>query len=185
MNTESVVGAVKHWIDALVVGLNLCPFAGTAVKQGDLRIVVSEQPGFEANLQMLSDEAHQLVEANPQATTLLVLTQGFDDFDHYLDLLATGDALLEDLGFEGIVQLASFHPQYQFEGTSVQDVSNWTNRAPYPILHLLQESSVSRAVEAHPDADGIPDRNIATLNQLGLCGVLQLLGKEEPFPRTD
>lgn len=182
MNTESIVGAVQHWVDALVVGLNLCPFAGATIRQGHLRIVVSEQAGFEANLQMLSDEAHQLVESNPQATTLLVLAEGFDDFDDYLDLLATGDALLEDVGLAGLVQLASFHPQYQFEGTSPQDVSNWTNRAPFPILHLLQEDSVTRAVDAHPDAHGIPERNINTLNQLGMCGVLQLLGKEEPFP---
>ena len=177
MNTESIIQAVEHWIDALVVGLNLCPFAGAAVRQEHLRIVVSDERGFEANLQMLSDEANQLVAGGGQLTTLLVLSEGFDEFDDYLDLLATGEALLEDLDLEGIVQLASFHPKYQFDGTTEDDVSNWTNRAPFPILHLLQEASVTRAVEGHPDPDGIPDRNIETLNQLGLSGVLQLLGR--------
>lgn len=175
MNTDAIVHAVEHWIDSIVVGLNLCPFAGSTRRSGALRIAVAGGSTLEEALQTLSDEASRLETGGADATTLLVFSQGFDDFDDYLDLLALGEALLEDLGFEGSVQLASFHPRYQFEGTQVEDVSNWTNRAPYPIVHLLQETSVAKAVAAHPDPEGIPDRNIDTLRQIGLPGILQLL----------
>lgn len=115
--------------------------------------------------------------AEEQATTLFVLPVGFELFDDYLDLLALAEALLEDLGYAGVLQIASFHPQYQFEGTELNDVSNWTNRAPYPILHLLKEESVSKAVDAHTDPDAIPENNIRTLDKLGLNGVLSLLDR--------
>lgn len=159
----------------MVVGLNLCPFANTAIRHGHLRISVANEDTVEACLQLLADEATRLEAGVEQATTLIVLPDGFDDFDDYLDLLAMGEALLEELGFSGRLQLASFHPLYQFDGTEANDVSNWTNRAPFPLLHLLREDGVARAVDAHSDPDGIPQRNIATLERLGVSGVEQLL----------
>ena len=177
MNTESVVITTEHWIDALVGGLNLCPFANATRRKGLLKIAVAQDSTEMACLQLLSEEAALLEAADEQATTLLVLPQGFEQFDDYLDLLALAEALLEDLGYTGILQIASFHPNYQFEGTQSDDVSNWTNRAPFPILHLLKEASVTLAVDAHPDPDSIPENNIQTLEKLGLTGVLELLSR--------
>ena len=181
MKTDAVVQEISHWIDALVVGLNLCPFANAVRRKNLLKITVCADSSAESCLQLLVDEANQLELAEEDATTLLVLPLGVDEFDDYLDLLALAEALLDDRGFEGIIQLASFHPKYQFEGTDEDDVSNWTNRAPYPVLHLLKEASVTNAVEAHPDPDSIPERNIDTLEKLGLRALLALL-KHEAMP---
>lgn len=175
MKTDVVVQDIDRWIDALVVGLNLCPFANSVRRKGLVKIEVCPLASIEDCLQMLVEEANQLELAEEDATTLLVLPHGFAAFDEYLDLLALAEALLDDRGFEGIIQLASFHPNYQFEGTSADDVSNWTNRAPYPVLHLLKEASVSKAVESHPDPDNIPERNINTLENLGLPALLEML----------
>lgn len=175
MKTDDVVQEINHWIDTLVVGLNLCPFANAIRRKDLLKIGVCAESSVEGCLQMLIEEANQLELADEDATTLLVLPHGFAAFDDYLDLLALAEALLDDRGFEGVIQLASFHPNYQFEGTSPDDVSNWTNRAPYPVLHLLKEASVTNAVESHPDPDSIPERNISTLENLGLPALLEML----------
>lgn len=175
MKTDAVVQDINLWIDGLVVGLNLCPFANAAKLKNLVKVTVCEASSIEDCLQILVDEANQLEFANEDATTLLVLPNGFSAFDDYLDLLALAEALLEDRGFDGVIQLASFHPKYQFEGTGVDDVSNWTNRAPYPVLHLLKEVSVSKAVDAHPDPDSIPERNITTLEALGMSAILEML----------
>ena len=177
MNTLKASDSVEQWIDSIVIGLNLCPFANAARRQGHLKICMAESARTEECLQQLADEAALLEQADKQATTLFVLPEGFADFDDYLDLLAMAEALLDDLGFAGILQIASFHPLYQFDGTSADEVSNWTNRAPLPILHLLKESSIAKAVDAHPDPESIPVRNIEKLEQLGLIGIEQLLLK--------
>ncbi len=175
LKTDSVIDATEHWLDALVIGLNLCPFARGPRLKNQIHIVVAEQSDTAQCLQAFSEEAAKLERGDDQATTLFVLPEGYENFDDYLDLLALSEALLEDLGFSGTLQIASFHPDYQFEGTSPSDVSNWTNRAPFPILHLLQEASVSKAVDAHSDPESIPENNIRALEQLGLSGVLKLL----------
>jgi len=162
-------------MESVVVGLNLCPFAGAVRRKELVKITVCTERLPESCLQTLIVEANQLELADEDATTLLILPDGFEKFDDYLDLLALSEALLEDRGFDGILQLASFHPQYQFAGTDVDDVSNWTNRAPYPVLHLLKESSVSKAVESHSDPGRIPERNVKTLEELGLPALLKLL----------
>lgn len=182
MNTIRATELIDRWIESIVIGLNLCPFANAARRQGHLKICVAKSAQSEGCLQQLADEAALLELADSQATTLIVLPEGFADFDDYLDLLAMGEALLEDLDFSGILQLASFHPDYQFDGTNADDPSNWTNRAPLPILHLLTESSIARAVDAHPDPENIPVRNIEKLEQLGLVGIEQLLlGVHQPW----
>lgn len=168
---------VLHWIDALVIGLDLCPFAQAVKRRGLLKLSICEIDSLTGCLQQLADEAATLAEGDPKATTLLVLPEGFDDFDAYLDLLAMANALIDDLGFADVIQLASFHPLYQFEGTEVDDVSNWTNRAPYPVIHLLTEDSVELAVRQHPNPESIPGKNIARLQALGKEGVLRLAMK--------
>lgn len=169
------IAAIEHWLDVMVIGQNLCPFANAARRRGLVSIVVADSGRVEDCLQQLSDEAHRLAQDSDERTTLLVLSRGFENFDDYLDLLALAEALFEDLEFDGILQIASFHPQYQFEGCDSDDVSNWTNRAPLPILHLLKEDSVEKAVDSHPDPDSIPQRNIERLDALGMAGVLKLL----------
>lgn len=174
--SNTAVSLIEHWLDSMVVGLNLCPFANAVRRQGLVNIVIAPTGLPQECLQALADEARRLLAGDDQATTLLVLPEGFDDFDDYLDLLAIAEDLLVDLDYEGQLQLASFHPHYQFEGTAIDDVSNWTNRAPLPILHLLQEASLSRAVAAHPDPEAIPQRNIEVLESLGMNGIRDILG---------
>lgn len=178
MKTDAIVKDINRWIDVLVVGLNLCPFAHAIQRRGLLKIEVCNEPSLEQCLHRLVDEAERLELADEDASTLLVLPYGFEMFDDYLDLLALAQALLDERGFEGIVQLASFHPDYQFAGTAYDDVSNWTNRAPYPVLHLLKETSVTKAVESHPDTESIPARNIRTLEKLGLSALQELLQQQ-------
>lgn len=141
-----------------------------------MNIVIADSDAVPDCLQQLTDEADALLAGDPQATTLLVLPEGFADFDDYLDLLAMAEALLEDIDLDGQLQLASFHPHYQFDDTDYDDPGNWTNRAPYPILHLLTEESVARAVESHPDPDSIPDTNIDKLEEMG-TDVLEALNR--------
>jgi hypothetical protein len=157
---------VEQWVNDFVIALNLCPFASTALKRQSVNIVVAGSRAVEACLQQMVDEADKLVSDDQQATTLLVLPEGYEDFSDYLDLLSMANALLESIELDGIIQIASFHPQYQFEGTQLNERGNWTNRAPYPILHLLTEQSVSTAVELHPNPEGIPDANIQRLEAM-------------------
>lgn len=176
-----VAGATRHWIDTLVVGLGLCPFARAVLERDLARLVVVETPETAEVLQRLADEAAALLGGDERdATTLLVVPEGFGEFDDYLDLVAVAEALLAELGHEGELQIASFHPDYRFEGEAPDDAANCTNRAPFPMLQLLQEGSVERALEGHPDPTSIPARNIERLRALGLGGIRELLA-----PRGD
>ena len=171
-----VVAATRHWIETLVVGLGLCPFASAVLARDLARLVVVDAVDTVEALQRLADAATGLVEGEERdATTLLVLSDGFGDFDAYLDLLALAEALLEELGHEGALQIASFHPDYRFAGEAEGDAANCSNRSPYPMLQLLQEASVERAVDAHPDPEGIPARNMETLRRIGVGGIRELL----------
>jgi len=162
----------QAWIEHAVVGLNLCPFAKAPMAKGQIRYVVSETDVPRVLLALLCDEMHALVAADPAGieTTLVIHPNVLNDFEDFNDFLGAADAGLEDLGYEGVLQLASFHPHYRFEGTEADDVSNATNRAPYPTLHLLREASVDRAVEALPQAEAIYESNVRTLEALGADG---------------
>lgn len=169
---EEAVVATRHWIETAVLGLDLCPFAG-AVYQGDLiRYAVSPAETPEALLADLLDELRVLAEADPAdiETTLLLHPWVLADFLDFNDFLGAAEAAVDDLGLSGVLQVASFHPCYQFAGTGPEDIENYTNRSPYPILHLLREASVERAVEAFPDTSRIYRKNIATLRLLGREG---------------
>ena len=171
------IDETRRWLERAVIGLNLCPFAKAVHTKGQIRWVLSAATAAEPLLTELVAEMEHLAQADPAQldTTLIVHPQVLQDFDDYNDFLGIADAALEQLGLEGTLQIASFHPHYRFAGTRANDVSNFTNRAPYPTLHLLREASVDRAVAAYPEAEAIYERNIETLRHLGAKGWRQLL----------
>lgn len=162
----------RAWLHGAVIGLNLCPFAKAPYARGRVRFVVSDATSTDALLAALGDELAHLtaVDENETETTLLIHPQVLHDFLAFNDFLDDADALIAAAGLEGVVQLASFHPRYQFAGTDVDDIGNATNRSPYPVLHLLRESSIERALAAVPDTDAIFTANIETLERLGAAG---------------
>jgi hypothetical protein len=169
---ENVIAKTKEWLEKAVIGLNLCPFARAAYVNNQIRFKVSDATVEADLLKELITEMKYLekTDASVTDTTLLIhpkVLQNFLDYNQFLEI--ANNALVE-LELEGILQIASFHPQYQFAGTNKEDISNFTNRSPYPILHLLRENSVSNAIDSHPDAEKIPDKNIETMKALGIAG---------------
>lgn len=167
--SEHVIAATRHWLEQAVIGLNLCPFAKAVHVKDQIRYRVSTVDSVDALLSVLVEELQTLASADPAVidTTLLIHPQVLGDFLDYNDFLDLADAVLDQLGLAGEIQIASFHPHYQFAGSEPDDVDNYTNRAPYPMLHLLREESVARAVASFPDAADIFEKNIATLRALG------------------
>ncbi|MEP7296700.1 MAG: DUF1415 domain-containing protein [Burkholderiales bacterium] len=170
--SDAVIRATRAWVEHAVVGLNLCPFAKAPLVKGQIRFVVNETDDPRELLDALCAELVALNEADPAQveTTLLIHPNVLGDFLDFNDFLDAADAALAELGLEGVLQIASFHPQYQFAGTDADDVGNATNRSPYPTLHLLREASLDRAVEAFPEADAIYENNVRTLEALGADG---------------
>ncbi len=170
-----------------MIGLNLCPFAKAVLVKDQVRFVLSDATTSEALLEQLAEELVHLRElpAAETDTTLIIHPQVLQDFLDYNDFLENADAAVQALDLEGVIQVASFHPDYQFAGTGFDDVENFTNRAPFPILHLLREDSVSRAVDAFPDADAIIHRNIDTVTRLGADGWHRLLSDADEAPGAD
>jgi hypothetical protein len=177
VSDDDAIALTKRWLERAVIGLNLCPFAKAVYVKNQVRFVLSNATTPEALLETLIEELKWLNDADPQIidTTLLIHPQVLTDFLDYNDFLEIADDAVEQLGLEGVLQVASFHPNYQFAGTAPDDIGNYSNRSPFPTLHLLREDSVTRGVEAFRDADAIVDRNIATLRQLGLEGWQRLL----------
>jgi uncharacterized protein len=171
------VADTRRWLERAVIGLNLCPFAKAVVARDQVRIVESDADTPDALLEALGVELALLRDAPADVidTTLIVHPRVLQEFLDYNDFLDSADALVAELGLEGVLQVASFHPDYQFAGTAPDDIGNATNRSPWPTLHLLREDSVARAVAAFPDPDAIVERNIATLQALGAEGWSRLL----------
>jgi hypothetical protein len=170
---EQVLADTRHWIEKAVIGLNLCPFARAVYVKNQVRIVVSTARHLDAFLDDLDRELDLLVNTPVEEidTTLLVHPTLFPDFEVFNDFLNVVDDVVAEHELEGVIQVAPFHPLFQFEGTAPDDVTNATNRAPYPILHLLREDSVERAIEtAGGDAQAIVERNMQTLRDLGPDG---------------
>ena len=169
----------RRWLEAAVVGLNLCPFAKAVHAKGQIRWVLSDARDPAALLDDLVRELQFLAAADAQdvETTLLVHPQVLGDFLDFNDFLDVADAALVDLGLDGTLQIASFHPQYQFADSPPDDITNFTNRSPHPTLHLLREASIARAVASVPDAAEIYERNMRTLQQLGHAGWRTLLAR--------
>lgn len=170
--SPSIIAATQDWLDKAVIGLNLCPFAKAVRVKNQIRFVVSDAADEETLLHDLNEELNRLADADPQEidTTVLIHPSVLANFLDFNDFLDAADALLEQCDLDGILQIASFHPQYQFAGTAADDIENYTNRSPYPILHLLREDSIERAVDAFPDAADIYEKNIETLQELGHDG---------------
>ncbi|MFY9510719.1 MAG: DUF1415 domain-containing protein [Rubrivivax sp.] len=166
------LAATQQWLERAVIGLNLCPFAKAVHLKQQIRWVESSAQDPEALLADLVHELQWLAAADPKAvdTTLLVHPQVLQDFEDYNQFLDIADTALEALGLDGVLQVASFHPDYRFDGTAAADVENFSNRSPHPMLHLLREDSIERAVAAFPDAAEIYERNIDTLRRLGVAG---------------
>ena len=169
MNADTVIAQTRTWLEEAVIGLNLCPFAKAVHVKGQVRYVVSQATDVEALQQALAEQLQDLAAADPAQvdTTLLIHPNVLQDFEDFNQFLGLAEEMVEALGLDGVLQVASFHPQFQFAGTSPDDVSNATNRAPYPTLHLLREESIDRAVEAFPEAETIYEANIETLERLG------------------
>jgi hypothetical protein len=168
-SNDTILDATRHWLTRAVIGLNLCPFAKAVYVKNQIRYVISEATDMEGVLMNLETELRTLADADPALidTTLLIIPHALADFLEYNDCLFFADRMLQQLRLEGMLQIASFHPRYQFQGNGPDDIENYTNRAPYPILHLLREASIERAVDAFPDAADIYERNEETMRRLG------------------
>lgn len=169
---QDIIRQTRVWLEQAVIGLNLCPFAKSVHVRDQVHFAVSaavDREGVSADLRHELEDLLALP-SGVRDTTLLILPHGLDDFLDFNDYLDEADAILADMDLDGVVQIASFHPRFQFAGTDEDDVTNCTNRSPYPMLHLLREESVDRAVQAFPDADAIFGRNMQTLRDLGPDG---------------
>ena len=181
MDEAAVVAAMRQWIEKAVIGLNLCPFAKAVYVKNQVRYVVSRAPHLDGFLEDLDRELDFLAAADPEEidTTLLIHPALLADFLDFNDFMQLAEAAVGEHGLDGVIQIASFHPAFQFEGTEPDDIGNYTNRAPFPTLHLLREASIARAVAAFPEADMIYERNIETLRKLGHAGWQALWGKRD------
>ena len=161
------MNSVRHWLEHAVIGLNLCPFAKREFDNDRVRFSMSDANSEEQLLSSLIAELELLNQDDSIETTLLIHPGVLQNFYDYNDFLDVADGLLIELNLEGIYQIASFHPDYQFADTDYDDVENFTNRSPYPLLHIIREQTLELAIAGYPDADGIPERNIALLKQMG------------------
>ena len=179
MDENEVIAATREWLEKAVIGLNLCPFAKAVYVKNQVRFVVSAARSLDGWLEDLDRELDFLAAADPEAidTTLLIHPTLLPDFLDFNDFMQLAEAAVDEHGLEGVIQIASFHPRFQFEGTDPDDLGNYTNRAPFPTLHLLREASITRAVAAFPEAETIYQRNIETLEELGQSGWDALLAK--------
>jgi hypothetical protein len=167
MINETIIAQTKKWITDVVVGLNFCPFAAREVKRASITYEVIADENPKNILEKLLDALQKMDSDKKVETTLLILTNSFDSFDHYLNLVHLSEKLLKKNSYEGIYQIASFHPRYLFAGSKENDAANYTNRSPYPMLHILREESVSLAIETHPNTNKIPEKNIAFAREKG------------------
>jgi len=166
-NLETETNAVKQWLNSVVIELNLCPFAKREYQLDRIRFKASKARSEQEVLQDLVVELSLLNKRDEIETTLLILPTALENFLLFNDFLGFAESLLEEMKLDGVFQLASFHPDYQFAGTNPDDVENYTNRAPYPILHILRETSLDKAVANHPNTEQIPIDNIAMMKKLG------------------
>jgi hypothetical protein len=184
---DLVIAETRAWVRRSVIGLNLCPFARGVETKGQIRYVVTEADDVETLLATLCVELQRLADTDPSVveTTLLVHPHVLTDFQDFNDFLELADAAVAEMDLEGVLQVASFHPDFQFADTAPADVTNATNRAPYPTLHLLREESIDKAVAAFPEAESIFETNMRTLEQLGRDGWKKLQDSWEADARAE
>lgn len=169
---EDINAICRQWLERAVIGLNLCPFARRSYQLHRLRFSISHARHIDAFLELLENELHFLLQtpATEIETTLVIEPNLFADFDVFLDVVALAEQVLEDIDATGTIQIAPFHPNFQFADEAPEDITNYTNRSPYPILHLIRESSIDQAVAAFPDAGAIYERNKTLLRKMGTEG---------------
>jgi len=173
----TIIQQTKKWIIDVVIGCNFCPFAAKEIKRDTIQYEVLTDATTTSALQAVMTTVYQLDAAKHIETSLLIFPGSFELFEEYLYLLELAEKLLVKEKYEGIYQIASFHPKYLFAGSNENDPSNYTNRSPYPMLHFLREESLSKAIDSYPDIDEVPNRNIAFTREKGLRYMQQLLGK--------
>jgi len=166
---------IRTWLETFVVGLNLCPFAKPVLFSTALRITVSKAIEFDAMLKVFLTELDLIQQSSEQeiATTLLVFPDALASFDDYLDFVESAEELLTDVGLDGVIQLASFHPLYQFAGEPSKAASHFTNRSPYPVIHFLREAMMTQVLTEFSNPEQIPERNIQTLEKIGRAEIEQ------------
>jgi len=180
---DHCISATQSWLKNIIIEYSICPFAKRELERGSIRFSVNHDNDIERCLLHLMKECDLLDTDDSIATTLLIYADALAVFDDYLDFLELAEALLTEQGYEGIYQLASFHPDYCFEDADQNDPANYTNRSPYPMLHLLRESSIEQAVKAYPHPENIPQRNIELTRQLGLTKMQALLSACYPLKK--
>jgi len=187
VSTQTAIDDTRGWLERAVIGLNLCPFAKSVHVKGQVHYVVSRAQNAPEFLVDLIDELKGLIASEPSArdTTLLIAPDCLADFLDFNDFLAEADQALVDLELDGVLQIANLHPDYQFADTRADDITNFTNRSPYPTLHLLREDSIDRAVDAFPDAESIFERNMETMERIGAAGWAALgVGRSQGCPHS-
>ena len=183
MNTkdQQMISTTQTWLKTIIIEYSICPFAKRELDRGSIRLSVNHDTEIESCLMNLMLECDRLDTDSSIETTLLIYDSAFTVFDDYLGFLELAETLLIEQGYEGVYQLASFHPDYCFEGAKQDDPSNYTNRSPYPMLHLLREASIERAVATYPHPENIPQRNIELTRELGLAKMQALLAACYPL----
>ena len=165
----------KLWVDAMVIGQNLCPFAAPERSRGSIRYVVVQEQDLSAAMDGFLNELLFLQKSPEEeaSTSLVIFPDGFEDFEVFLDLLDVAEDALVQSGVEGLFQLASFHPDYQFADLPTEDITNWTNRSPFPVLHIIREGQMGRVLDIYRSPDEIPERNVALMEKLGAQGLIK------------
>lgn len=172
---QLVIQQTKDWIEQVVIGFKLCPFASQPFQNDSIEYVVNADDSIEHHLQQLAGYLSTLDESPTVETSLLIYPDAYQEFDDYLDFLYLANQLLEDLDYPGTYQIASFHPDYRFEGSDEDDAGNFSNRSPYPMLHLIRESSLEKAISSYPDIEQVPVNNIKKLREIGFEALLEKL----------
>jgi len=172
---KKAISQTKHWLESVVIGLNFCPFAKPVFDQGKIHYQVSDAQSLECCLEDLIIEAERLDRLSEFETTLLIYERALQDFDDFLDTLEIANDLMNKQGYEGVYQLASFHPDYCFADSDENDPANYTNRSPYPMFHLIREKSLEQAIAHYTDPEKIPETNVRLAQELGLEKMQRLL----------
>lgn len=176
-NDQRVIAQTKEWVNKVIVAHNYCPFAKREVDKGSIRYHVVHDTEFNSLLESVMQECVWLDQNDETETSLIIFPSNLNEFNSFLDCLALTEDLLVSQGYEGTYQVASFHPDYCFQGAEENDPANYTNRSPYPMFHLIREASVKLALENHPDPDSIPERNIEYAREQGIDKMKALLDK--------
>jgi len=177
MLIENIIKQTESWLSSFIISYNICPFAKKEHDKGSIRYAVIESDNIEQCLESVISECQILDSDSSIETTLVIFPNNFTHFDDYLDFLSLAESLLFDQQYEGIYQLASFHPNYCFDGEAENDPANYTNRSPYPMLHLIREESLEKALDSYPHPEKIPERNITLTRQIGLEKLQAILQK--------